>query len=110
MAIVPKYKQFISEFVREQMIVLGPDLAVSTANRTEGLEVDQRGSVSAITGDVLLVLKNCLAEFQKLSPQLTPYFTGKMFAKYPEIAEEYGEPLGKTSFKCALIKPKAWPY
>lgn len=107
MAILPKYKQFISEFVREQMIVLGPDLAVSTANRTEGLEVDQKGSVAGVTGDVVLVLKNLISEFQKLSPQLTPFFVNAMFVKYPDIAEEYGEPLPKTSFHCALIKPKA---
>ncbi len=107
MAILPKYKQFISEFVREQMIVLGPDLAVSTANRTEGLEVDQKGSATAITGDATLVLKNFISEFQKLSPQLTPFFVGTMFVKYPDIAEDYGEPLPKTAFKCALIKPKA---
>ena len=107
MAQLPKYKQFISEFVREQMIVLGPDLAVSTANRTEGLEVDYKGSVTGITGDLVLVLKNFVSEFQKLSTQLTPYFTNSMFTKYPDIAEEYGEPLSKTTYKCALIKPKA---
>ena len=107
MAILPKYKQFISEFVRQQMVVLGPDLAVSTANRAAGLEVDHKGAAITISGEPSLVLKNLLSEFLKLSPQLTTYFIRTFFAKYPDIAEEYSDPLPKTNFVCALIKPKA---
>jgi hypothetical protein len=104
---LPRYKQFISEFVRQQMIVIGPNLAVSTANRTAGLKVNNKGSVLEITGDPTLVLKAMLGEFSKLSTHLTNYFTSTFFVKYPDIAEEYGEPLPKTNFVCALIKPKA---
>jgi len=92
---IPKYKQFISEFVRQQMTVLGPNLAVSTANRTVGLEVNHKGAASM------------LGEFSKLSPHLTNYFTRTFFVKYPDIAEEYGEPIPKINFVCALIMPKA---
>jgi hypothetical protein len=104
---IPKYKQFISEFVRQQMTVLGPNLAVSTANRTVGLEVNHKGAALEITGDPALVLKTMLGEFSKLSPHLTNYFTRTFFVKYPDIAEEYGEPIPKINFVCALIKPKA---
>ncbi len=106
MAIVPKYKQFISEFVRQQITVLGPQIAVSTANRTEGLQVDHRGSVTELQGDPLLVLKGMLNEFNKLMPQLTSYFVQGFFTKYPDIAEEYGEPIGKSNFHCALKQSK----
>lgn len=97
----------MSEFIREQMVVLGPNLAVTTANRTTGLEVDQKGAPTNIVGDATLVLHNLINEFMKLSPQLTPFFLNQIFQKYPEIAEEYGEPIPKTNFVCALIKPKA---
>lgn len=107
MAQLPKYKQFISEFVRQQMSVLGPRLAITTANRATGLEVNESGSVVAFAGEAPQVLKNLLNEFIKLSPQLTTYSIRAYFAKYPDIAEEYGEPLPKSNFHCALIKPKA---
>lgn len=106
MVIVPKYKQFISEFVRQQIIVLGPRIAVSTANRTVGLQVDHKGSVIELQGDPLLILKGMLNEFNKLMPQLTSYFIQSFFTKYPEIADEYGEPIGKSNFHCALKQSK----
>jgi hypothetical protein len=104
---LPKYKQFMSEFVRQQMIVIGPDLAISTANRTTGLEVNNKGAALEIIGDPALVLKTMLGEFSKLSPHLTNYFIRSFFAKYPDIAEEFGDPLPKINFVCALIKLKA---
>ncbi len=107
MAILPKYKQFISEFVRQQMTVLGPQIAVSTANRTEGLQVDPRGSVVVIEGDAALVLKDLLSEFSKLTPQLTPYFVEGFFNKFPDIAEEYGDVPAKSNFHCVLKQSKA---
>ncbi|HMQ02022.1 MAG TPA: hypothetical protein PKD79_03070 [Candidatus Doudnabacteria bacterium] len=107
MAQLPEYKKFISEFVRKQMIMLGPDLAVSTANKTTGLEVDQRGAVINIAGDPVLILKNLFNEFLKLTPQLTNYIAHLFFTKYPGIAEEYNEPLSRPQLVCALIKSKA---
>lgn len=107
MAQLPKYKQLISEFIRQQMVVMGPDLAISIANRASGLEVDHKGAVTNITGDPTLVLRNLMSEFLKLSPSLSPYFVSMIFSKYPDIAEEYGQPIPKTNFVCALIKPKA---
>ncbi len=106
MANLPKYKQFISEFVRQQINVLGPQIAVSTANRTAGLQVDYKGSVIVIEGDATLVLKGLLSEFSKLIPQLTSYFVEGFFAKYPDIAEEYGESPAKSNFHCALKQSK----
>lgn len=106
MATVPEYKQFISEFIRQQISTLGVNLVISTANRVGGLEVDSKGGVVTVGGDPSLILKDLFAEFVKLSPQLSGYFIRRFFAKYPHIAEEYSEPLPKSSFHCALIKPK----
>ena len=45
MVAIQFYRKFITEFVREQMIVLGPNLAVDTANRAEGITINNRGQV-----------------------------------------------------------------
>lgn len=101
------YKKFITDFVREQMVVLGPNLAVDTANRVEGLEVNPRGQVLQIVGESNLVLQTLVHEFSKLSPQLVNYFIHTHFVRFPEIAAEFPERLPKTSFICSLIRPEA---
>jgi hypothetical protein len=107
MTTLPKYKQLISEFVRQQMMVLGPNLATSTANRISGLEVNGVGSVVVLEGEPKIVLADLVAEFQKLSPQLATYLTHLIFVRYPDIAAEFPNNLPKSNFVCSLIKDKA---
>lgn len=107
MVAVQFYKKFITEFVRQQMIVLGPNLAVDTANRAEGVEVNNKGQVIEIVGDYNQVLHLVVQEFLKLSPQLTNFSIHTLFAKYPDIAEEYPEHFTKISLVCPLMAPEA---
>lgn len=102
-----KYRQFLSEFVRQHMIVLGPVLAVETANRVTGLAVDKKGSVTEMAEDAVSVTSQVVAEFNKLSPQITSHLTHSLFAKFPDIAEEFPDKLAKSNFVCALIRSKA---
>jgi hypothetical protein len=104
MTTLPKYKQLMSEFVRQQMMVLGPNLAVSTANRVNGLEVNTSGSVVILDQEPSKVLADLVAEFQKLSPALVSYLTHLLFVRYPDIAEEFPGTLPKSNFVCSLIK------
>ncbi len=107
MTTLPKYKQLISEFVRQQMIVLGSNLATSTANRVGGLEVNNAGSVVILEGEPKNILADLVTEFQKLSPQLAIYLTQLIFVRYPDIAAEFPNTLPKSNFVCSLIKDKA---
>lgn len=107
MVSIQLYKKFITEFVREQMIVLGPNLAVDTANRAEGLEVNNKGQVVQIVGEGNMVLQLVVQEFLKLSPQLTNYSIHSLFVRYPDIAEEYPEHFTKVSLVCPLMIPEA---
>lgn len=101
-----KYRQFLSEFVRQHMIVLGPALAVDTANRVEGLEVDKKGAVTQVTEEPASLTSELVGEFSKLSSQTTSYITHNLFTRYPDIAEEFPDTLPKSNFICALIRPK----
>lgn len=107
MVAIQFYRKFITEFVREQMIVLGPNLAVDTANRAEGLAINSRGQVTEIIGDGSQVLYLLVQEYLKLSPQLTNYTIHTLFLKYPDIAEEYPEHFTKVSLICPLMIPEA---
>jgi len=107
MVAIQFYRKFITDFVREQMIVLGPNLAVDTANRAEGLAINSRGQVTEIIGDGSQVLYLLVQEYLKLSPQLTNYTIHTLFLKYPDIAEEYPEHFTKVSLICPLMIPEA---
>lgn len=101
------YKKFITEFVREQMIVLGPNLAVDTANRVDGLQVNNKGQVQDIVGDGSMILQLVVGEFIKLSPQLANYTVHSLFARYPDIAAEYPVHFSKINLVCPLMVPKS---
>ena len=103
----PKYKQFITEFTKQQMVILGANLAVDTANRVEGLEVNSRGQVLDIFGDENLVLQALVNEFTKLSPQLAYYVVHGLFPRFPEIEEQYPGNLPRVSLTCTLMRPKS---
>ncbi len=107
MVAIQFYRKFITEFVREQMIVLGPNLAVDTANRAEGITINNRGQVVEIVGEGSQVLFLVVQEYLKLSPQLTNYSIHSLFVKYPDIAEEYPEHFTKVSLICPLMIPEA---
>ncbi|QQS23223.1 hypothetical protein IPM19_01505 [bacterium] len=101
------YKKFITQFVKQQMILLGPTLAVDTVNRVEGLEVNSRGQVVQIVGDYPSILQATVEEFSRLSQLLTTHFLHLLFTQYPQIAAEYQGPMHKPSLVCSLIKPKS---
>lgn len=106
MGVNPKYKQYISEFIRRQAIILGPNLATDTANRIEGLEVNDRGQIIGIVGDEVLILQALLGEFGKLSAELTSYVAHALFERFPEISEQHASDLPKVSISCPLMRSK----
>ena len=101
------YKKFITQFVKQQMVLLGENLAVDTANRVEGLEVNVRGQVVQIVGEYPVILQMLVDEFSRLSPLLTTHFLNIQFSQYPQIAEEYPGAKPKSSLVCSLMKAKA---
>lgn len=96
------YKKFITELVRRHMVVIGPNIALETANLINGLEVDQTGAVTAIQGSPNLILQDLSNNYQKLSPQITLLTLHLLFEQYKDIKAEYNQPLPRVRLICAL--------
>lgn len=79
------YQKLISEIVRKQMDILGPDIAVRKAGNVRGLRVKDNGEVEELTGDPDQVLQNLVNEYIALSGEIVKNILGPVFAKYPEI-------------------------
>ena len=99
-------KQFITELIRRQMVLLGSNLALDTANRVEGIEVDSIGSVRRLQGEPILIIESLIKEFQKLSPQVTNAVVSMQFIQFPEVKAELTQPLPHVKLTCLLSIPR----
>jgi hypothetical protein len=102
MPTLPKYKQFISELLRQFAIVLGANVVIDTANRIEGLVVNENNIITEMVGDPNTIAKSVIAEFDKLSPQLTAFLTHTLLIRYPNIAKLVRGNATSVSVTCLL--------
>lgn len=79
------YQKLISEIVRKQTDILGPDIAIKRAKKVSGIEISDQGDVTAIVGDPQAVLQKLVDEYITLSGDIVKNILGPVFAKYPEI-------------------------
>ncbi len=79
------YKNLIGEIVRKQIDILGPDMAVRTANQVGGLEIDDQGEVSRLDGDPEQILQKLVNQYISLSGEIVRNILDPVFKKYPEI-------------------------
>ena len=61
-------KWIVKEFIKKQMIVLGPSIALLKLKKIPGLLTGQDGSVQKMEGDSQTILEDLLKEFIPLSP------------------------------------------
>ncbi len=79
------YQKLITEIIRKQTDILGPDIALRKAKNVLGLKVNDAGEVQKIEGDPQSVLQKLVEEYISLSGQIVKNILGPVFAKYPEI-------------------------
>ena len=79
------YKRLITEIVKKQMDILGPEIALSRANAVKGLKVDGKGDVVDLSGDPQADLQSLIDAYIALSGEIVKNILGPVFAKYPTI-------------------------
>lgn len=79
------YKNLITEIIKKQMDILGPEIALSRANNVKGLKVDSSGEVTDVEGEPQTVLQSLIDAYIALSGQIVKNILGPVFAKYPTI-------------------------
>lgn len=79
------FKNLITEIIRKQIDILGPEMAIRRAKNVPGLEVKDDGQVAALSGDREVILKELVEEYISLSGQIVKNILGPVFAKYPDI-------------------------
>lgn len=79
------YKNLISEIVKKQMDILGPEIALSRANGVSGLKVGGSGEVVDLSQDPQQVLQLLIDRYIALSGEIVKNILSPVFAKYPTI-------------------------
>lgn len=80
-----QYKAVITDLIKKQMLMLGPNVTIGQARKVEGLQVGDDGTVVSIEGDPQVVLTNVAKQFMSLSGQIAQMTLESLIAKYPDV-------------------------
>ncbi|MEK7635274.1 MAG: hypothetical protein AAB446_02495 [Patescibacteria group bacterium] len=79
------YKQILSEIIKKQIVILGPQIALIKARGVEGLQVADDGTVTEVNGPEQVVLQKLIDEYVALSGEIVKNAVNSIFQKYPSI-------------------------
>lgn len=80
-----QYQNVITDLIKKQMVMLGPNVALSRARKVVGLTVADDGTVTAITGNPREILSAVAKEYMALSGAIARMTLESVIAKYPGI-------------------------
>ena len=61
------YMQLLSDVIKKQIVILGPDITLAKARNVPGLTVDASGTVTQISGEPQKITQNLIDQFVQLS-------------------------------------------
>lgn len=82
---IDEYKNMLSDLIKKQMVMLGPNVALGIARKINGLNVGDDGTVTDISGDPQIVMEGVANEYMKLSGQIAQMTMETILEKYPGI-------------------------
>lgn len=77
----------ISEVIKKQIVILGPDIAILKARTIPGLKVEEDGSVKDYSGDPKEVVKSLVNIYVELSGMIVKSALTSVFDRYPEMQD-----------------------
>ncbi len=79
------YKNIITEIIKKQAIILGPQIAVLKARNVVGITVADDGMITNITGNEQEILQKLIDQYVALSGEIVRNAVNSVFAKYPSL-------------------------
>ncbi|MDO8638738.1 MAG: hypothetical protein Q7R43_04120 [Candidatus Daviesbacteria bacterium] len=80
-----QYQQILTDLIKKQMVMLGPNVALATARKVSGLTVTDEGEVSALSGDPQTILSAVAKQYMALSGAIAQMTLESIIAKYPGV-------------------------
>lgn len=82
------HKQLLTQVIKKQMVILGPDITLAKARNVRGLTVADDGTVTAVSGDPQEVTKQLVDQFMELSGLIVKKTMEPLLASFPALAAE----------------------
>jgi hypothetical protein len=79
------YKNIITEIIKKQSVILGPQIAVLKARNVPGITVMDDGLVTNISGSEQEALQKLIDQYVSLSGEIVKNAVNSVFAKYPSL-------------------------
>ncbi|OIP57524.1 MAG: hypothetical protein COX79_02120 [Candidatus Levybacteria bacterium CG_4_10_14_0_2_um_filter_36_16] len=78
------FKQLFTEIIHKQIVILGPDITIAKVKNVHGIEVDNTGQVTALTGDPQILLQALISQFVELSGLIVKKTMESILSAYPD--------------------------
>ena len=75
----------LTEIIKKQIVILGPQIAVLKARNISGLKVEDDGTVIDVKEPEQVVLQKLIDEYVALSGEIVRNAVNSIFEKYPSI-------------------------
>lgn len=79
------YQSLLTDLIKKQMVMLGPNVAIAKARKISTLTVTDEGQVTAISGDPQATLNQLATEYMNLSGQIAQATLQSLLEKYPNL-------------------------
>lgn len=79
------YKSLLSDLIKKQIVMLGPQVALAKAKKIGLISVSGDGTVSEINGAPQEALSRLAEEYMSLSGQIANATIKSLLEKYPQI-------------------------
>ncbi|RJO60716.1 hypothetical protein C4544_04565 [candidate division WS5 bacterium] len=80
-----QYQNVITDLIKKQIVMLGPNVALAQARKVGGLTVDDDGTVTALNGNPQEILTLVAKQYMALSGQIAQMTLDSVIAKYPGV-------------------------
>ncbi len=80
-----QYQNVLTDLIKKQMVMLGPNVALGQARKVAGITVGDDGTVTAISGDPQAVLSAVAKQYISLSGAIAQMTLDSLIAKYPDV-------------------------
>ncbi len=85
-----EYQNLLTELIKKQVVILGPDIAVMKARNISGLTVADDGTVTQMNGNPTDLINQLIEQYVSLSGLIVKKAMEPLLAKYPSLV------IGKT--------------
>lgn len=79
---ITDYKKLLTEVIKKQIVILGPDITLSKARNVKGLTIENDGTVSQISGNPQELIQELISQFVQLSGQIVEKTMEPLLANY----------------------------